>query len=220
MVYTDGVGCNSVHCVETMNIRNYFLGFISIFTFFLISAWISPVHALVCWPQLRVNQYACVNISTGTCLVPSGRCTTDSEPCSQWNKYDSVCGGVYDEINCVFVCNSWEYETHCDVTEGIHNCSDAPSCKYISYKTTCNDGITEGTGWCTVTNQEDWPYSCWGPGDPTGTPGPTQDPAHTSTPTPVSTSTLTPTPTDFVCAPNFCDNDGACSAMLCEEYTC
>jgi len=145
--------------------------FFFLFTTGLIFLYPKTAHALVCWPSVKVNQWAC--IPQGGCAPgkETYRCANDSS--KDCDPYGSMCPAPYGGLCTVKICSDFGSSTTiCDRTGGdiFVACNGLPLCCASVTTVTCYDKLDKSCGTNTTTTE----YGCWGPGeDPTPTPGAT-----------------------------------------------
>jgi len=128
------------------------------------------VHALVCWPTVKVNQWAC--IPQKGCMVPlTYRCGNDSSV--ECYNFNGPCPAPYGGICSITVCDDFGTSTtKCNLTGGdvFVACGGSPLCRASVTNITCTDTSDTTCSSNTTTTE----YGCWEPGeDPTPTPGAT-----------------------------------------------
>ena len=148
--------------------RLYFLLILVTFLFFFITP--KNVYALVCWPSVKVNQWACIP-QEGCKVDYTYRCGNDSSV--ECFDYNGPCPAPYGGLCSVQICSDFGTSTtKCDLTGGdvFVACGGLPLCRASVTTVTCYDKLDKSCGTNTTTTE----YGCWGPGeDPTPTPGAT-----------------------------------------------
>ena len=196
--------------------------FYCLFIFFVFFVLQHPktVYAQVCWTTRTVYQYACVNCNPAdpdckVCKTYEYKCAVDLSGCSEQNYkagtgcQDAVYGNVGPCLKLCSVYNTGTTDCRKSNEDYVECTSAAEGCKVNQ---TLKDCYFDANNNACVDTSNPNTFTCWGPGGPTPTDGPTPTPGGPEptsggpTPTPVG-----PEPTPIILCPNGgCDIEETC----------